>query len=99
MATVYYEGNPGLSELGRWRDLPKQDLATITDPRGYLPAPDMVDAVNVALELGQPLLVTGEPGTGKTQLAYSVAFGAWIFNSRGECERFKVRDQVIHRVA
>ncbi len=34
----------------------------------------LVDAVNVALLLGQPLLVTGEPGTGKTQLAAAVAY-------------------------
>src|SRR5260370_9531102 len=34
----------------------------------------LVDAVNVALLLGQPLLLTGEPGTGKTQLAFSVAW-------------------------
>jgi len=33
-----------------------------------------VDAVNVALLLGQPLLLTGEPGTGKTHLAYHVAW-------------------------
>ena len=33
-----------------------------------------MDAVNVALLLGQPLLLTGEPGTGKTQLAYRVAW-------------------------
>jgi MoxR-like ATPase len=32
------------------------------------------NAVNVALALGQPLLVTGEPGTGKTELAQSVAY-------------------------
>ncbi|OJT17497.1 hypothetical protein BO221_45130 [Archangium sp. Cb G35] len=30
-------------------------------------------AVNTALALGEPLLVTGEPGTGKTQLAYYLA--------------------------
>jgi MoxR-like ATPase len=30
-------------------------------------------AVNVALLLGLPLLITGEPGTGKTQLAWSIA--------------------------
>jgi MoxR-like ATPase len=44
------------------------------DPAGYLPDPDLVNAVNVALLLGQPLLLTGEPGTGKTQLARSLAY-------------------------
>jgi MoxR-like ATPase len=42
-------------------------------PENYLPEPGLVDAVNVSLLLRQPLLLTGEPGTGKTQLAYSVA--------------------------
>jgi MoxR-like ATPase len=42
-------------------------------PSGYRPSPALVDAVNVAIALGQPLLLTGEPGTGKTQLAYHVA--------------------------
>jgi MoxR-like ATPase len=44
------------------------------DPRGYVPHPELVEAVNVALALGMPLLLTGEPGTGKTTLAASVAF-------------------------
>jgi MoxR-like ATPase len=43
------------------------------DPRGYVAGPELVRAVNVALALQMPLLVTGEPGTGKTQLAYRVA--------------------------
>jgi len=47
--------------------------AGIDDPRGYLPDVGLVDAVNVALALGHPLLVTGEPGTGKTQLGASIA--------------------------
>lgn len=42
----------------------------------YMPSPDLVNAVNVALALGQPLLLTGEPGTGKTQLAKHIA---WYF--------------------
>ena len=45
----------------------------INNPALYLPSDALVDAVNVALALGQPLLLTGEPGTGKTQLAYHVA--------------------------
>src|ERR1700760_2919691 len=39
----------------------------------YLPDEGLVDAVNVALILRKPLLLTGEPGTGKTSLAASVA--------------------------
>ena len=45
----------------------------IEDPAGYMPSPGLAQAVNAALILGRPLLVTGEPGTGKTQLAYSIA--------------------------
>lgn len=48
-------------------------------PSGYRPDSGLVDAVNVALILNRPLLITGEPGTGKTQLAYSVA---WQLASR-----------------
>jgi MoxR-like ATPase len=46
----------------------------LLDPRGYRPDEGLINAVNVALLLEQPLLVTGEPGTGKTQLAYSLAW-------------------------
>jgi MoxR-like ATPase len=42
-------------------------------PEFYVAEKGLTDAVNVALALGQPLLVTGEPGTGKTQLAASIA--------------------------
>ncbi len=49
----------------------------LNDASLYLPSPPLVDAVNVALALGQPLLLTGEPGTGKTQLAHHLA---WFFN-------------------
>ena len=42
-------------------------------PENYVAEKGLTDAVNVAIALGQPLLVTGDPGTGKTQLAASVA--------------------------
>ena len=40
----------------------------------FQPDPGLVMAVNAALALGSPLLVTGEPGTGKTQIAHWVAY-------------------------
>jgi MoxR-like ATPase len=41
----------------------------------YVISPDLRDNVNVAIALGRPLLVKGEPGTGKTLLAHSIARG------------------------
>jgi MoxR-like ATPase len=40
---------------------------------GYVASRALQDAVNVALTLERPLLVKGEPGTGKTLLAHHVA--------------------------
>ncbi|HYD22168.1 MAG TPA: MoxR family ATPase [Flavipsychrobacter sp.] len=38
-------------------------------------------AIFLALRLGKPLLITGEPGTGKTQLAY---WAAWYLNAQND---------------
>ena len=54
--------------------LPRSRFLRHADPGGYQPDPGVVDAANAALLLGQPLLVTGEPGTGKTELAYHLAW-------------------------
>ncbi len=50
-----------------------------TDPNGriyypYLPSPDLIEAVNLAIALKRPLLLEGEPGCGKTRLAGAVAY-------------------------
>ena len=41
--------------------------------RGYVATDELMLAVNAAITLARPLLVKGEPGTGKTQLAQEVA--------------------------
>ena len=43
--------------------------------RGYIASRPLIDAVNCAVALERPLLVKGEPGTGKTLLATHVAEG------------------------
>jgi MoxR-like ATPase len=40
----------------------------------YLPDDELRDAVNLAIYLERPLLLKGEPGSGKTRLAHAVAY-------------------------
>jgi MoxR-like ATPase len=54
--------------------VPEGAVPSTRGERGrYLADAQLVSAVNTALIVEQPLLVTGEPGTGKTTLAWSVA--------------------------
>jgi MoxR-like ATPase len=73
MSFPYYTGNPANRRTEPLK-LEASRRERHTDPKGYRPNSGLVDAVNVALVLSQPLLLTGEPGTGKTQLAYHVAW-------------------------
>lgn len=48
-------------------------MKKFTGSNKYVASNELMNAVNVAIALKKPLLVKGEPGTGKTQLAEAIA--------------------------
>src|SRR3954465_4636522 len=59
----------------------------------YIATDDLMMAVNAAVTLGRPLLIKGEPGTGKTQLAQEIARSLgkplfeWHFKSTSKAQQ------------
>src|SRR3974377_1049829 len=49
------------------------DQQPFTGTERYVATDDLMMAVNAAITLARPLLIKGEPGTGKTQLAQEIA--------------------------
>jgi MoxR-like ATPase len=69
-----------------WRDF---DKLALDRARNFKIPPGVVEVVNAALYLRRPLLVTGDPGVGKSSLAHSIAYELdlgrvleWSINSR-----------------
>ncbi len=76
MPELIYEGQG----KAKWKGEPvlyRRQAHQFDDAAGYFADRNLADAVNAAIFLRQPLLVTGEPGTGKTELANSIA---WEFD-------------------
>ncbi|MUG94939.1 AAA family ATPase [Scytonema sp. UIC 10036] len=57
---------------GEVHDKPFSDAWKEKEP--YIASKSLTDAVNTALYLSRPLLLEGDPGCGKTRLAYAVAY-------------------------
>jgi MoxR-like ATPase len=57
----------------RQRPFTELDNTFADEARLFVPGDQLETAINTALAVGEPLLITGEPGTGKTQAAYFVA--------------------------
>nr|VFJ60155.1 MAG: MoxR-like ATPase [Candidatus Kentron sp. FW] len=80
---AYFSGQGDTRPSSR-PELPTVDPARFRDGRGYRASQDLAAAVNVALTLRIPLLLTGEPGSGKSRLADRIAWeldlhGPWEF--------------------
>lgn len=79
MSFPYY-GGQGKQREDLPVNLPGSRRAQMLKPDNYLADTGLVDACNVSLLLGQPLLLTGEPGTGKTEFAASLAWELGLGN-------------------
>lgn len=63
--------DPGLLSQ---RPFAEVDRSFQADARRFFPGEKLETAINTAIAVGEPLLITGEPGTGKTQAAYYAAY-------------------------
>lgn len=89
---AFYTGRGGRDPSIRDR-LPTVDPYALRRPEYYRASPELTAAVDVALTLGMPLLLTGEPGSGKSGLADSLAWEIGL----GDVLKFSVKSDTESR--
>ena len=74
-----------------------EDLSSALTATGYFIDPVMTQVVFLAAKLQKPLLLEGPAGSGKTQLAISVAAAAGTHVERLQCYRGVTEEKAIGR--
>ncbi len=68
------------------RPFSEKERSLEKDAPDFVAGAALADAINTAIAVGEPLLLTGEPGTGKTQAAYYAAYQLGV-----KCIHFQVK--------
>lgn len=70
---MWFDSFSRVEDKGQARDIFENGRVVRDKGRNYVFTDELVAAVDVAIGLGRPLLVSGEPGCGKTELGYAIA--------------------------
>ena len=74
-------------------------MKKFTGSSDYVASKELMNAVNVAMALEKPLLIKGEPGTGKTMLAQSIADALSIFTIRYSVSTTRSSEKAMSRIS
>lgn len=96
---------PPWRDFGQTRDETALDRQNPDRGKTYIATSDQIEMVNAALYLRRPLLITGKPGTGKSSLAYAIAYELdlgpvlrWPITSRSTLQEGLYRYDAIGRL-
>lgn len=65
----------GEEQSSAFADLSEEKLRSVLEKSGYVAGDDIVTTLLLSLRLGKPLLIEGEPGSGKTELGKVLSAG------------------------